>query len=107
MKENQSHEARRLAFIREHHPDRGGDPSAFIAGLRALESELEQASGPVPGVIVVRRKPWLVRKATAAVRRLRDGPSPSRVRLPSMTWVTPVGDERTSSVPVKTRNRSG
>jgi len=81
MKEDQSHEARRRAFIREHHPDRGGDPGAFIAGLRALDAQREQGSGPLPEVVVVRRRPWLVRKATAVVRHLRYGPRPSRVRL--------------------------
>ena len=82
MKENQPHEARRRAFIREHHPDRGGDPGAFIAGLRTLDAEREQGSGPLPKVVVVRRRAWPVRKATAVVRRLRYGPRPSRVRLP-------------------------
>jgi hypothetical protein len=82
MKENQSHEARRRAFIRDHHPDRGGDPGAFIAGLRTLDAEREQGSGPLPKVVVVRRRAWLVRKATVVVRRLRYGPRPSRVRLP-------------------------
>jgi len=28
--------AQRRAFIRDHHPDRGGDPDAFIEGLRHL-----------------------------------------------------------------------
>ena len=37
-------------------------------------------SGPLPEVVVVRRRPWLVRKATAVVRRLRYGPRPPRVR---------------------------
>jgi hypothetical protein len=81
MKENQSHEARRRAFIRDYHPDRGGDPGAFIAGLRTLDAEREQGSGPLPKVVVVRRRAWLVRKATVVVRRLRYGPRPSRVRL--------------------------
>jgi hypothetical protein len=75
-------EARRRAFIREHHPDRGGDPGAFIAGLCALDAERELGSGPLPKVVVVRRRPWPVRKATAVARRLRYGPRPSRVRLP-------------------------
>ena len=75
-------EARRRAFIREHHPDRGGDPGAFIAGLRALDAERELGSGPLPKVVIVRRRPWPVRKATAVVRRLRYGPRLSRVRLP-------------------------
>ena len=82
MKEKQSHEARRRAFIRDYHPDRGGDPGAFIAGLRTLDAEREQGSGPLPKVVVVRRRAWLVRKATVVVRRLRYGPRPSRVRLP-------------------------
>jgi hypothetical protein len=81
-RENQPHEARRRAFIREHHPDRGGDPAAFIAGLRALDAERELGSRPLPKVVVVRRRPWPVRKATTVVRRLRYGPRPSRVRLP-------------------------
>ena len=85
MNENQAHEARRRAFIRDHHPDRGGDPGTFIAGLRSFDTEREQGSGPLPKVVVVRRRPWLVGKATAVVRRLRYGPSPSRVRLP-VTW---------------------
>jgi hypothetical protein len=85
MKENQSHEARRRAFIRDHHPDRGGDPGAFIAGLRTLDAEREQGSGPLPKVVVVRRRAWLVRKATVVVRRLRYGPRPSRVRLPGVS----------------------
>src|ERR1700761_5984466 len=48
MKENQSHEARRRAFIREHHPDRGGDPGAFIAGMRVLDAEGGLGSGAPP-----------------------------------------------------------
>ena len=82
MKENQSHEARRRAFIRDHHPDRGGDPGAFIAGLRTLDAEREQGSRPLPKVVVVRRRAWLVRQATVLMRRLRYGSRPSRVRLP-------------------------
>ena len=81
MNENQSREARRRAFIREHHPDRGGDAGTFIAGLRALGAEREQGSGPLPEVTFVRRSPWLPRKATAVIRWLRYGPRPPRVRL--------------------------
>jgi hypothetical protein len=74
--------ADRRTFIREHHPDRGGDPDAFIAGLRALNAEREQGSETLPEIIVVRRRPWLVHQAAAAMRRLRYGPRPPRVRLP-------------------------
>jgi len=80
--ENQSHEARRRAFIRERHPDHGGDPGAFIAGLRAIDAERELGNDPLPEIVVFRRRPWLVSRATAAMRRLRHGPKPSRVRLP-------------------------
>jgi hypothetical protein len=80
MDEKQAHEARRRAFIREHHPDRGGDPGAFIAGLRALDAERGRGSVPPPPVLVVRRRAWIVRKASAAARRVRYGPRPARVR---------------------------
>jgi hypothetical protein len=84
--------ADRRAFIREHHPDRGGDPDAFIAGLRALDAEREQASGPLPEITVVRRRPWLVREAIAVARRLRHGPRPPRVRLPVKGAASQVDD---------------
>jgi hypothetical protein len=80
LRPDQSREARRRAFIRKHHPDRGGDPVAFIAGLRNLDAYDQPASGALPPVVVVRRRAWLVRQTSAAVRRLRCGPTPPRVR---------------------------
>jgi hypothetical protein len=80
LRPDQSREARRRAFIREHHPDRGGDPGAFIAGLRDLDADHQPGSGALPPVVVVRRRAWLVRQASAAVRRFRCGPTPPRVR---------------------------
>jgi hypothetical protein len=80
MDQKQAREARRRAFIREHHPDRGGDPRAFIAGLRTLDAERGRGSAPLPAVLVVRRRTWIARAASAAARRLRYGPRPSRVR---------------------------
>jgi hypothetical protein len=77
---DQSHQARRRAFIRERHPDRGGDPAAFIAGLRTLDAGQEPGRETLPPVVVVRRRAWLARQAGAAVRRLRYGPVPPRVR---------------------------
>lgn len=70
--------ARRREFIRTHHPDRGGDPAAFITGLADLER------GGWPGdrradrvrVRVTARRPILVRLWQA----LRDPPRPPRVR---------------------------
>src|ERR1700739_2810753 len=103
MKENQSHEARRRAFIRDHHPDRGGDPVAFIAGLRTLDAERAQGSRPLPKVVVVRRRAWLVRQATVLVRRLRYGSPPSRVRLPvraSSVGLAPTQKATTRKLPL-------
>jgi hypothetical protein len=81
MDETQVHEIRRrrARFIRMHHPDRGGNPAVFIAGLRAFDRELRQGTEPPPRVIIVTRRPWLTRQAIAGARRLRHGPRSPRV----------------------------
>jgi hypothetical protein len=72
---------RRREFIRAHHPDRGGDPDFFIQGIRALDAgPAPDARDPLPRVIIVRRQPWMVRLASATVRRLRHERQPRRVR---------------------------
>jgi hypothetical protein len=72
---------RRREFIWLHHPDRGGDPASFIAGMRALDAEQAlNAPEPLPRVIIVRHRPWLIRLASKAVRRLRHEREPPRVR---------------------------
>jgi hypothetical protein len=71
---------RRREFIRAHHPDRGGDMDLFVAGLRAFDTGPDHVPGPLPRVVIVRRRPWLVSLAMAAVGRLRSGPRPARVR---------------------------
>jgi hypothetical protein len=56
----------RRAFIREHHPDRGGDAQDFIAGLERLSSGLGAKAGGVR--VVIRPSPsW--RGRIVAVRR--------------------------------------
>jgi hypothetical protein len=70
---------RRARFIGMHHPDRGGNPDVFIAGLRAFDRELRQGTEPLPRVVIVKRRLWLARQAIAAARRLRHGPRPPRV----------------------------
>jgi hypothetical protein len=35
--EDEQARAERRAFIRDHHPDHGGDPDEFIAGLNRLD----------------------------------------------------------------------
>jgi len=51
------------AFVRDHHPDRGGDPEAFAAGLERIRSagaaEPTRTDGPMPfpvrvGVALIR-----------------------------------------------------
>lgn len=76
-------QSRRRDFIRDHHPDRGGDPDAFIAGLRSFTADLTDPAnldlGPLPPVFVVKRRRWPTRLATAAAHRLRPGDHPPRV----------------------------
>ncbi len=69
----------RRQFIRAHHPDRGGDAGAFIAGMRAFDTE-QAPWRPPPSVVVVRRPNWPARLVIAAARRLGHGRKPPRVR---------------------------
>ena len=39
--------AERRAFIRDHHPQRGGDPDEFIAGLHRLADSPNDPAVPV------------------------------------------------------------
>ena len=71
------------AFVREHHPDRGGDPDAFVAGLARFRAG--PAGRPAPGddepdddarydapVEIVTPLPLPVRVAVALIRTLRS-----------------------------------
>ena len=71
---------RRRDFIRQHHPDRGGDSDFFIAGLRTFDTGSEQDLGQLPKVVIVKRRPRLIRLFVVAGRRVRYGPRPPRVR---------------------------
>ena len=65
------------AFVREHHPDRGGDPDVFVAGLARFRA------GPAPGphdgpsdrydapIEIVTPLPLPARVAVALIRTLR------------------------------------
>lgn len=70
----------RRDFIWEHHPDRGGDPDVFIAGLSSFRPGHDPCAGPLPRVTGVRRRPWPARLAAAVGQRVRHGPTPARVR---------------------------
>jgi hypothetical protein len=63
------------AFVRENHPDRGGDPDAFVAGLaRFKEAQIEEAEPPADDprfdapVEVVQPLPFPVRVGVALIR---------------------------------------
>jgi len=77
---NTANEARRArrAFIREHHPDRGGDPQYFIVGLERLSSGPGQEDRV--RVVIRRSPPWPGRIVAAGRRLLRRGTEPPRVR---------------------------
>jgi hypothetical protein len=72
---------RRREFIRANHPDRGGDPDVFIAGLRRLDGESEQLGlESLPRVVVVARRAWPIRLTAALARRVHPGERVPRVR---------------------------
>jgi hypothetical protein len=59
------------AFVREHHPDRGGDPEVFAAGLaRFREPEPVDPRYDAP-VVVLADQPLPVRFVVAAIRTIR------------------------------------
>jgi hypothetical protein len=75
------HQARR-AWIAAHHPDRGGDPDEFIAGLQAAAWRTRPADLG-HGVITGYRKSKpraALRRLTCLLRRHRRGRRGSRVR---------------------------
>lgn len=74
--------AQRRAFIRGHHPDRGGDPAAFITGLAFFDAQPYPAGGHpqcrAAGVTFYRRRPLPVRLVLAV--RHWCHPPPARVQ---------------------------
>jgi len=64
-----------LAFVREHHPDRGGDVDVFVAGLaefqarRASTRSADQALSRYDAPVVVVVRPRGVRAVIARMRR--------------------------------------
>jgi hypothetical protein len=75
---NAAERARFRAFVREHHPDRGGDPEVFMAGL-ARFGPIPSPGPPDPAadhrfdapVEVVGPLPFPVRVGVALVRTWR------------------------------------
>ena len=60
------------SFVRTHHPDRGGDPAVFVAGLAHFR-ELAR-SGPRPD-------PPAPDRYDAPIEIVRDLPLPARVAI--------------------------
>ena len=42
---NEQERAAYRAFVRDHHPDRGGDPDAFVAGLVRFRDSVGHTAG--------------------------------------------------------------
>jgi hypothetical protein len=76
--DEQSRRRARREFIRAHHPDRGGDPIAFAAGLAELDQL--RAGGPAARVVAVADTPWPVSLLTALMHRTGWRRRPPRVR---------------------------
>ena len=68
MADEQSWQRARREFIRTQHPDRGGDPAAFAAGLAAYARH--SAGEPAPRVMIVADTPWLVSLLRPLLRRM-------------------------------------
>ena len=68
----------RREFVRGHHPDRGGDPAVFVAGLAALDHPRVRPARA--RVVVIPDRPWLVTLLTAVARQAGWRAPPPRVR---------------------------
>jgi hypothetical protein len=81
MGEDEIQRARRREFIRSHHPDNGGDPLIFMAGLDRFDGEPGgRGALRLPRVVVVPHRAWPVRLMAALIRRLRGSRRAPRVR---------------------------
>ncbi len=78
MDDEQSRRRARREFIRAHHPDRGGDPGAFAAGLAAYDRLPHRP--PAARIVVVADQPLLVSLVTAVLRRIGWHRPPPRVK---------------------------
>ncbi|QHB99854.1 hypothetical protein EK0264_05865 [Epidermidibacterium keratini] len=72
--------ARRIAFIKAHHPDRGGDPAYFVEGLAALDGNAPASTTSPVRVSVHHRRGPVQQIIEALLRRLRPQAHPPRVR---------------------------
>jgi len=64
--------AQRREFIRSHHPDRGGDPAEFLAGLRRFDPPPSESTDvSEPKVVVIANERWPLSAVSATLRRIR------------------------------------
>jgi hypothetical protein len=77
VEDDEQRRAARRAYIRASHPDRGGDPTAFMAGLARLDPRRAPCAVRVQ---VVRRQAPAQRLLLALARRLGWRRPPPRVR---------------------------
>jgi hypothetical protein len=68
---------RRREFVRRHHPDRGGDPVVFVAGLREFDTHAGRSR---PRVVAVRHRAWPVTLILTLSRRWNGSHRGRRVR---------------------------
>lgn len=80
----------RRAFVLSEHPDRGGDPAAFAAGLARFDQALREARGPdtcgaqvapppAPRVVVLRPRRGARQRLHQIVGLVRRRPTSPRV----------------------------
>lgn len=79
MGDQRSRRQARRQFIRTYHPDHGGDPAVFAAGLADLDQDQAAAAAPAR-VVVVPGKPLLSTWLMAAMRRFGWRRPPPRVK---------------------------
>ena len=75
MDAEQQRRAARREFIRAHHPDHGGDPAEFAAGLARLDSEPTRPPADGPNLVEFEDQPWprsFVSVLLSRLRRRRD-----------------------------------
>lgn len=76
----QQRRRQRRDYIRTHHPDVGGDPTEFIAGLaRFDEPSSARRIRPAPRVFVVKNRPWPVTVIIQITTRIGRSRRPPRV----------------------------
>lgn len=63
-------------FVRRHHPDSGGDPAVFIAGLHEFDT---QAGSSRPRVVAIPERAWPVTLIRTLIRRLNTSHRVRRV----------------------------